>query len=158
LEGGRFSMNHISYEKWLQYVKGELDSTTQIQYDDHLYSCDQCLSVYLEAVDAQEQSMPIIQNENMFTELVMQQIEQQKENTKQPLQKVNFYQKAAFHYLVAAAMTIILMSSGVFSHLMSYVNDFETKKKQEPSVVAGLMNKSVSLIDQVEKESKEGNK
>lgn len=147
-------MNHISYEKWLLYVKGELDTTTIKQYDDHLYSCDQCLSVYLEAVGAMEQMLPVMSNENMFTDLVMQQIDGQKKKS----QKQSFYQKAMFHYLVAAAMTIILMTSGVFSHLTNAVNDFEANKKKEPSVVAGLMNKSVSLIDKVEKESKEGNK
>ena len=151
-------MNHISYEKWLQYVRGELDSTTQKLYDDHLYSCDQCLSIYLEAVEANEQFMPTMSNEDMFTDLVMQQVDYQKKKSNTNTQKQSFYQKAIFHYLVAAAMTIILMASGVFSHLTNALNDFETNKKKEPSVVLGLMNKSVSLIDKVEKDTKEGNK
>ncbi|PKR84013.1 anti-sigma factor family protein [Heyndrickxia camelliae] len=151
-------MNHISYERWLQYVRGELDSATEQQYDDHLYSCDQCLSVYLEAVEAQEQLLPAMSNEDSFTEMVMQQIEGQKRKTVGQSKKQSLYQKASFHYLVAAAMTILLMTSGVFSHLTNALNDFEAKKKKEPSVVMGLMNKSVSLIDKVERESEEGNK
>jgi len=151
-------VNHISYEKWLQYVKGELDSATEKQYDDHLYSCDQCLSVYLEAVEAMEQALPIMSNEDIFTDMVMQRMEGQKKKTITKSPKQSFYQKAIFHYLVAAAMTVILMTSGVFSHLTNAFNDFETNKKKEPSFVTGLMNKSVSLIDKVEKESKEGNK
>ncbi|MBS4175610.1 hypothetical protein [Bacillus sp. FJAT-49736] len=149
-------MNHISYEKWLQYTRGELDSATQKKYEDHLYDCDQCLTVYLEAVDAEEKLLPVMNNEDTFTDLIMQQVESQKKATKP--QKQSFYQKAVFHYLVAAAMTIILMTSGVFSHLTNAINEFEANKKKEPSVVMGLMNKSVSLIDKVEKNPKEGNK
>lgn len=151
-------MNHISYEKWLQYTRGELDSATRKQYDDHLYNCDQCLSVYLEAVEAMEHTLPVMSNEDIFTDMIMQQIEGQKQKQNKKSQKQSFYQKAIFHYLVAAAMTIILMTSGVFSHLTNAVNDFETNKKKEPSFVMGLMNKSVSFIDKVEKETKEGNK
>lgn len=147
-------MNHVNFEKWVQYVRGEIDDHTREQLDAHLYSCDQCLSIYLEVVEAQEQSLPMMANEDGFTNSIMKQIESQKLPEKiVSVKKTSFYQKAAFHYIVAAAMTLILMSSGVFSQLMNYVSDFESANKHEPSAIEGLMNNTVSFIDKVQKES-----
>lgn len=151
-------MNHVRNEELVRYINDELDEHKREQIDQHIYSCDQCLNIYMRTIEEHKKILPEIRNQDTFTEKVIRIIANdplpnKKENPFQ--RKIYFYQKAAFHYLVAAAMTIILMTSGVFTHLMSYVSEFETTKKQESSVVEGLMNNTVSLIDRVQKKSEE---
>ncbi|MGE8205314.1 zf-HC2 domain-containing protein [Heyndrickxia sp. NPDC080065] len=145
-------MKHMSDEEWTLYVNDQLDDKTREQYEAHLFSCDQCLSVYLEVVEAQEQQLPAMTNEEVFTDTIMMKIKQQNIPEKNPSVS-KFYQKPIFHYVLAAAMTFILMSTGVFSHLMNVVSEFESNKKQDSSVVEGLMDHTVSFIDKVQKES-----
>lgn len=156
--------DHISLEHWLRYVDNDLDERTREQYEAHLYSCDQCLELYITAVESQEQTLPPMQKETAFTDLVMQEITAQN-NIKKSKNRVikkkeqHFYEKTIFHYFAAAAMTILLMSSGVFTQVMDYVNTFEkTPPRETNSIVEGLINHSFSLLDILEEEHKEGNK
>lgn len=154
LEGGGFFVNHIPYEKWQYYLRDELEEKARVQYEEHLYDCDQCLALYSEAVEEVNQEMPSA----MFTDQIMQKIaEQNRINQPTTVKKSSFYQKAVFHYVVAAAMTIILMSSGIFANLVNVISDFESQNRKESSIVSGLMDKSLSIINGMENGSKEEN-
>ncbi len=67
-------MEHFSLEEWRKYAKNELSEHERELYEDHLYICDQCLEVYLEAMDEEEYSLPAMPGEEDFTNLVMAQI------------------------------------------------------------------------------------
>ncbi|MBY0158135.1 MULTISPECIES: hypothetical protein [Cytobacillus] len=67
-------MDHFSLEEWRKYVKNVLSEPERELYEDHLYICDQCLEVYLEAMDEEENSLPEMPGEDEFTNLVMAQI------------------------------------------------------------------------------------
>ena len=67
-------MTHYSYEEWMRYVKNELSEENQGVYENHLYSCDQCLDLYLQAVSEEESRLPLLANESIFTDLVMEQV------------------------------------------------------------------------------------
>ena len=110
-------MKHFSYDEWLIYVKDETNEKTREEFESHLYTCDQCLGLYLQAVSVHESSLPILSNESSFTDLVMTDISKQKAGNKKPeVQKPTvkakkpFYQQAAFHYLLAAAATLLLIT------------------------------------------------
>jgi anti-sigma factor RsiW len=166
LEGGRFFMKHFSYDEWLNYVKDEINEKTREEFESHLYTCDQCLELYLEAVAVHESSLPILSNESSFTDLVMADISKQKaagKKTSAPKQTVKakkpFYQQAAFHYLLAAAATLLLTFSGVFQSLATYASAVEAPqnmKEKKPSVTEGVIDKTFAWMDSLEK--KEANK
>ncbi|KON85595.1 hypothetical protein AF332_01195 [Sporosarcina globispora] len=67
-------MEHFTLEEWRKYVKNELSEPERELYEDHLYLCDHCLEVYLEAMDEEENSMPAMAGEDEFTNLIMAQI------------------------------------------------------------------------------------
>src|SRR4051794_37442070 len=114
-------MKHYSYEKWQQYVKDELSEHQREELERHLYTCDQCLEVYLEAVTANETSLPTLPNNSEFTSRIMEMVPvtnknintvemdslvpdtDNDNNNNRPL-----YQRAGFHYLLAAAATLLL--------------------------------------------------
>lgn len=165
-------MKHYTYDEWLQYVRNEITGKTREEFENHLYTCDKCLEVYLHAVTANESSLPILSNETSFTDAVMAEVSKKQDmvfdtkpmvpDTKLDEQKSNkkkpFYKQAAFHYLLAAAATILLTFTGAFQSLATYANSLETKQTQEkrPSMTEGMMNKTFAWMDSLEK--KEANK
>ncbi|WHY86781.1 hypothetical protein QNH39_02580 [Neobacillus novalis] len=160
-------MKHYCYEEWLQYVKDEMNDQDREKLETHLYTCDQCLEQYLQAMAANETSLPILSNESSFTDLVMAEVSKQKEvvpNTKPGERKPTnrkkpFYQQAAFHYLLAAAATLLLTFSGAFKSLASYAKSIESPtqvQEKKPSVTEGVINKTFAWMDSLEK--KEANK
>ena len=67
-------MMHYSFEEWMKYVENELAEDVREIYEDHLYSCDQCLDLYLQAVAEEESKLPAMTNEANFTDFVMAQV------------------------------------------------------------------------------------
>jgi anti-sigma factor RsiW len=144
-------MKHISYEEWLDYVEDHISDPVRDQYEAHLYTCDHCMEIYLSAVEASESSFPDISDESGFTEAVMAEVQCKKKPDARKKQK--FYQQAAFHYIVAAAMTILLMYTGVFQQLVGFAEEFE--RSARPSITEEMMKKTSDFIDNVENETKE---
>lgn len=165
-------MKHYSLERWQQYVKDELSEHQREELEYHLYTCNQCLEVYLEAVTANETSLPALPNDNEFTNRIMEMVPVTNKNISMvkmdslvPDTDTNtdnnsrpFYQRAGFHYLLAAAATLLLMFSGAFQSLASYAGSLEKPimEEKKPSVTEGVINKTFAWMDSLEK--KEANK
>jgi anti-sigma factor RsiW len=144
-------MKHISYEEWLDYVEDNLSDPVRDQYEAHLYTCDHCMEIYLSAVEASESSFPELSDDTGFTEAVLAEVQHMKKPDIPRKQK--FYQQAAFHYIVAAAMTILLMYTGVFQQLVGFAEEFE--RSSHPSITEEVMKKTSDFIENVENETKE---
>ena len=157
-------MMHYSEQEWMKYVKNELDKDVREEYEDHLYSCDQCLEVYLMAVEAEEAELPLISNEVDFTNLVMAQIAETKKDKPQKQKigkkKKSIYQSAFFHYSIAAAVTILLMTTGVFQSITQYAENVQNPNLQEQrtSLTEGLVDKTFAWMDSLEGKKKEVDK
>lgn len=171
-------MNHVSYEYWKKYVNNECTASEREEYEEHLYSCDQCLELYLQAVAEQEAQFPCFSNDDHFTDQVMAQIAShnqtlienepifniEEKQTKKLLTSSKrkkakpFYQKTGFHYLVAAAMTLLLMTTGVFQDLIQYVDSVQKPEVKRASLTDELMNKTFAWKDAIEEKNKEGSK
>lgn len=171
-------MKHYSYDEWQQYVRNEISDSIREELESHLYTCDQCLEEYLQAIAANESSLPTLSSESNFTDLVMERVPDTVStlhtmstvpsvpdtigtlstmpvvaSVPDTARKKPFYQQALFHYLLAAAATILLMFSGVFQSLATYANSLEGPKVQEmkPSVTEGVINKTFAWVDSLEK-------
>ena len=181
-------MKHYSYEEWQQYVKNELSEDQREELEGHLYICDQCLEIYLQAVTANETSLPALLDETNFNDRVMEMVPFTNKNinnveigppvpvtdstfmkvdmvdsvpvTESGIERNPLYQRAGFHYLLAAAATLFLMFSGAFQSLAAYAGSLEKpiiqEKKSKPSVTEGVINKTFAWMDSLEK--KEANK
>ena len=155
-------MKHYSYEEWMKYVKNEVEQSAREEFEAHLYNCDQCLTIYLQAVAAEEEYLPMIEDEAEFTNLVMEKIAESKPTSIQTLKKKSanrkpFYQTTIFHYSVAAAMTLFLMTTGVFQSITKYTETVQTPSfyVKEKSVTEGIVDKTFAWMDSLEKKSKE---
>lgn len=156
-------MMHYSEQEWMKYVKNELDKDVREEYENHLYSCDQCLESYFMAVEAEEAELPMISNETDFTNSIMSQIAdikveplQKAQNPQLGKKKKSIYQSAFFHYSIAAAVTILLMTTGVFQSITQYAENVQNPTLQEePSMTQGLVDKTFAWMDSLEMKNKE---
>jgi len=158
-------MTHYSYEEWLKYVKNELAEEVQDIVENHLYSCDQCLDLYLQVVTEAESALPSIANDAHFTDVVMAQVSEVQLPVKKGIKekkngKKRFYQSSVFHYTIAAAMTILLMTTGVFQSLIQYAENVQRPsfQQKETSMTAGVVNKTFAWMDSLEEKNKKEEK
>lgn len=161
LEGGGLFMNHYTYHEWYKYVKGERKQNKKRLMDKHLYTCDHCLNLYLQAVEELEHLLPDIINQDYFTDEVMSQVSEI-EGTDLPAQlksRTNrrpVYQSVFFHYAIAVAMTILLMTTGVFQTIFHYADNVQKNSFQpkETSITVGLVDKTFTWIDSLKDKRK----
>ncbi|PLR86465.1 hypothetical protein [Bacillus sp. V33-4] len=157
-------MNHFSIEDWKKYLKNEISDDVRGTYENHLYSCDQCLDLYMRALSEDEAALPAIEAETDFTNVVMKSIaivKQGSQQEKQPVKREKrYYQTAAFHYVLAAAMTLLLMATGVFQSVTRYTDTVQNTNFQEkqPSITEGIMDRTFTWLDSFEMKNKEANK
>jgi hypothetical protein len=117
-------------------------------------------------MEANESSLPILSDMSEFTDSVMAEVSKQKivvpdtkndtkNDTKTKMTPKPFYQQAAFHYLLAAAATILLTFTGAFQSLATYANALESPQpqvqKKKHSVTEGVINKTFAWMDSLEK-------
>jgi predicted anti-sigma-YlaC factor YlaD len=149
---------HYSIDHWMKYVKDELNETERVVLEDHLYTCDQCLELYIDAVDKQEEILPSISDEAAFMNDIMKKIS----NENMVIEKVTekkrpFYQSSIFHYAIAASLTLILMSAGFFQSIIKHTDTIqkaEISVKQE-SKTDGLVDKTFAWMDSFDGSKKE---
>ncbi|MDV7766052.1 MULTISPECIES: hypothetical protein [unclassified Peribacillus] len=151
-------MNHVPETGWVAYLADEIPESLKIEYENHLYSCDKCLSAYLEAMEKEESSLEIEGFD--IAGPVMDSISRLKggyvEEDKQ-LRKENSLRTITRHYLIAAGFTILLMAGGVFQSFTEYVDSMESRSvKETQSLTDGIIDKTFNWMDSIEKKNKEG--
>lgn len=143
-------MRHFSNEEWMSYINDKLSETTCEELENHLFSCDQCLEVYMKMIDRQAEELPVI-NSSSFTDEIIAELPQKK------VRKKTLYQRTLFHYAVAAVITLTLMTTGFFQSIMGVVTTVEVSSISKPqqSVSNSLMEKSLALFEKIDIKQKE---
>ncbi len=154
LEGGRVLMSHYSREEWKKYIKEMLPTTEQKELEQHLYSCDECLELYMTIIDESVEDFPNI-NSEQFTEKILAQI-----FTADGIQSLqrnqSIWTKTIVHYGIAAAITMLMMVSGFFyeiTNITALVNHDKEQivqtvlLDQQDSISVNIMNRVISMLD-----------
>lgn len=143
-------MKHFSEDEWLTYIQDELSDSKREELEDHLFTCDQCMDVYMKLIDTQADLLPDL-DDTSFTAEVMARLPQKRKRT--------IYQHPLFHYGIAAIITITLMTTGVFQSITGIVATVEASSsmaKQEQTLSNSLMEKALSIFDKIELRQKGG--
>ncbi len=144
-------MNHILLEEWKNYVRDMIDDDKRSRYEQHLSTCDHCMDLYLEAIELVQDDLPTIEGPSLYTDEVMSRIPfAESASPVSKDRKKNWYEEKMFHYVLATAMTLLLMATGVFSELTKVTTQFE-KNRDHSSFTENVVNKTTALIDEVEK-------
>ncbi|MEH7223350.1 hypothetical protein V7112_05985 [Bacillus sp. JJ1566] len=147
-------MRHFSNDEWLLYIKDKLEEAKREELENHLFSCNQCLEIYMELVESQAQELPDLENDS-FTDEVVTKLPVKKEK-----QGKTFLQSPIFHYGIAAVVTLSLMSTGVFQSMTGIIGVVEASSfsEQKQSVTDSLMEKTLSFFDILGANQEEGEK
>ncbi|MFE4811934.1 hypothetical protein ACFQ9Y_12315 [Peribacillus simplex] len=153
-------MNHVPEAEWVAYLADKIPEAQKIEYENHLYSCDKCLSAYIEAMEKEEISQDIEGFDIDIAGPVMDSIGRLKggsvEEEKQHRNEKSL-RTITRHYLIAAGFTILLMAGGVFQSLTEYVDSVESSSEKEAqSLTDGLIDKTFNWMETIEKKNKEG--
>lgn len=154
-------MKHFSYDEWLNYVKNDITENIREEFENHLYTCDQCLEHYLQAMAEHESSLPRLTNESNFTDLVMtevskqsskQSIKKQKENTKSLLSA------GVLPLFSCCSCNTIIDVLGCFSiaRYLCECSGGAANSTKKPSITEGVIDKTFAWMDSLDK--KEANK
>jgi hypothetical protein len=168
LEGGGFPLIPCSNRDWFAYIGQQLDAHVTKEYEKHLYTCDACLQLYLEAIDASPQ-LTVINPTHAITEHIIAEIQPAKVESQArrsaalvvitPKKKqLPLTRRPLFQYGVAAVITLVLMSAGAFQGLSLTISHIEstTHKDQQESYSQRLMEKTVSMLDTIQTQPKGG--
>jgi hypothetical protein len=157
-------MKHYDIEAWSAYVKGQLSAEAQCDQEAHLYGCEACLQLYMDCVIAHDVE-PVTNApkpsylEDKWIEQIMIRIETQKQlhhKLSAPFRKPALYRMPVFQYALAAAITISLMTTGIFHEITSGIEQSPptTTQTLDTSYTDQLMDKTVAVLDAIQLKAK----
>ncbi len=154
-------MQHGSLAIWNAFVQGTLSEQQVTELEDHLYTCDACLQLYMQAVEQVELSLELT-NLDALTDSVMEQLPKDRQvgtlektgiNPHSSRSKRRFVQHPLFHYGIAASITIVMMSTGFFQSLTGVVSTVEAESLPDDapssSISQTIVNTLFGSIDQM---------
>jgi anti-sigma factor RsiW len=153
-------MRHYSEQEWMGYVRRKLSQEERQEYEHHLYTCDVCLELYMKCV-TQANELESLTNVNEGAYLAEAWIEQvvakihlqKKASQAQPNPpKIALYRRPWFQYTVAAAITMILMTTGMLRGITADIGkaQADTHQSVETSYTDKLMDKTVAMLDAIQ--------
>ena len=146
-------MSHFSTKDWEDFIANNLPESQQLMMEEHLYACENCLADYLH-VNEQVHIIDVPETPEYRIEDLLNEMEVVIENEKRH-KKTAF--KPIWQYVIAASLTIILMSSGMFHHVTGIWKEAESGLTKTPvSLTDSLMDKTLSLLDHLHQTNKEG--
>jgi hypothetical protein len=167
LEGGRFSMKHYPVNVWNEFMEGRLSPQEQIEAEEHLYGCDECLELYMAALE-QAADVPLLPQEpRMFDEQVMLQLNgspslqpkraSEQDSSPSPAKR-RLLQHPLFHYTVAASITLLLMSSGAFRYVTDQTDEWRNTLSMgnHSSISEQWTDQATEAISNIQLKLKEG--
>lgn len=107
------------------YVEGHMDETIREDWERLLLEDEETFTSYMEMLDELQEDLPSLENSSVFTERVMADWAKMTESSalfeqvtvEEGGRRYRWYEKTIFHYAVAASLTLLIMSSGMFDKL-----------------------------------------
>ncbi|MDO3680986.1 anti-sigma factor family protein [Paenibacillus ehimensis] len=164
---------HRPLNIWMQYVNDELPPEERERCEAHLDGCDTCLELYMECIGQMAAGLPALPDSDAFAAAVMQRWTEEQplapraedDLANQPPERkrrIPWTQSPFFHYAVAAAITLLLMSTGVFQSLMGHPEpgrmSHSASDRAEAYVPFSeiLLEKTIGILDSIQPKHERG--
>jgi anti-sigma factor RsiW len=151
LEGGGFSVSHYRKEEWRQFIGDVLPEEKREEMESHLYTCDQCLTIYMELIEAYASDLPAPSAQAISADDILAQAALEAKPQRTQLQ----VRKKLLHYGIAAAITIAFMSSGIFQFVTNAAVLGTDISESRSSYTEQWMDKTLSFLDWLKPNQKE---
>lgn len=135
---------------WKKYICGEIPPETAKRLDVLLTEDQQAFDTYMEVLATLESGMLALEDERRFMKNVLAALPQEKqiieadpEIGKQPKSWIH---KPLFHYVIAASITVLLLTSGFFDLLSAEANKV-TSRTPDTSMSKQVVDRASAWID-----------
>ena len=113
-------MRHYDKLQWIKYKKNQVEPREKEEMEDHLYTCDKCMDVFLSTIEEDEIEEASYSISEDFTENIMKKISNIS-LMERPRKKKRVINDFFLYYGAVAAVAIILTAGGVFGGLVDSV-------------------------------------
>ncbi|HSH35412.1 hypothetical protein [Schnuerera sp.] len=143
-------MKHYDEIEWIFYKEKILSDEKQTEMEEHLYTCDRCMEIFLSLIDEQEADKAKDSISENFTANLMGNIENVQYKPKTKAKKSNTRFKDMFVYYVAvASVAIVLTLGGFYSGLVDMVpqigkSNVVKNNINAPNIIANVSGKIVN--------------
>jgi hypothetical protein len=150
---------HYSKEQWRQYIQRLIPDQDAEHMDNHLYACDICLEIYMECLEHASQlpsMIPMTEWNDQVMEMISA-ISLPDSSAKVHCRKLRgILYHPAFHYAVAAVITLLLMSTGMFQQLVDQVQRMDAaavseRVEEQSSISQQLMEKTLQALNTIQR-------
>ncbi|WP_449601840.1 hypothetical protein [Paenibacillus sp. Marseille-Q9583] len=127
----------IQREQAKAYIEGHMDAAIREDWERLLLEDEETFTSYMKMLDELQEDLPSLENSSVFTERVMGEWANLTESSEVLEQmtveeggrRYRWYEKTVFHYAVAASLTLLIMSSGMFDKLHTGQMELMISKK-----------------------------
>jgi anti-sigma factor RsiW len=144
-------MSHYTKEEWRQFIGDVLPEEKREGMESHLYTCDQCLTIYMELIEAYASDLPTPSEQAISADDILAQAALEAKPQRTQLQ----VRKKLLHYGIAAAITIAFMSSGIFQSVTNAAVLGTDISENRSSYTEQWMDKTLSFLDWLKPNQKE---
>ncbi|AET61352.1 hypothetical protein HPL003_23160 [Paenibacillus terrae HPL-003] len=138
---------------WHAYITGLCTTEESARLEKLLLEDEQALALYLVALEQLESTLEDCSawtDTERFTDQVMATLPDKEAESNQAIfKKRRWFEKPAFHYVVAASLTLILLSSGAFDKMMPQTNGKTVPPKKRVSYSEEVMRATTSWLDKL---------
>jgi hypothetical protein len=143
-------MSHYTQQEWIEFKKQRLAEEKQLQMEQHLRVCDSCMDVWLGLIDQEEINAATEVIPDDFSRKTMKLVQAQAKPVSSLSSNVNKRRRLLAYYTAAAAITLMLVSGGVFQTI---VNGLAYRQTQQISAIEGPARFLYSWPEQLSKTS-----
>jgi hypothetical protein len=149
----------IQREQLKAYIEGHMEEAMREDWEQLLLEDEESLTSYMEMLDELQEELPSLENSSAFTEKIMGAWVKPMAESSALVEQVaveeggrryRWYEKTIFHYAVAASLTLLIMSSGMFDKLHTGQMELMIPKKDNlPSFSEQVIQATSGWLDQL---------
>jgi hypothetical protein len=149
----------IQREQAKAYIEGHMEEAIREDWEQLLLEDEESLTSYMEMLDELQEELPSLENSSAFTERIMGAWVKPMAESSALVEQVaveeggrryRWYEKTIFHYAVAASLTLLIMSSGMFDKLHTGQMELMIPKKDNlPSFSEQVIQATSGWLDQL---------
>ncbi|MEK4511503.1 hypothetical protein EJP82_04275 [Paenibacillus anaericanus] len=136
---------------WKEYIRRDAIQQSDEELESLLLQDDESLEAYITALTSLEHELPNLLDQKRFTDKVMKSLpidELGPKVSSLPKWPRKWSRHPLFHYVIAASVTVILMSCGLFDFL-TFGAEQVIHQTDRPSISQQLLDKTSGWIDKL---------
>lgn len=146
--------DQASMQIWKAYIQGELTWEEEKRLENMLLEDEEAALLYSEALSSLESELPEMREDERWLEGLMTSLPDASDKADPVKERSSigrWFNQAWLQYVIAASITLLLMTGGFFDHLFSRANEAIHRPSQDVSVSDRLMKATNDWFDKLNK-------